>query len=161
MDEIAADVHMSKNTIYLHFSGKIDIAKNLVARIKDKINDNQLKVEKNQKDPLRIISLNILFLQQELAPWFEHFLKDIQLELPELWQEFVDFRSEKVMDLEKLVVAGIKKGKFRVVNPALAVRAYLGAVNNIIDPEILEQEGVSFQQALETVIDIWAKGIVK
>ena len=161
MDEIATDLRMSKNTIYLHFPSKIDIAKGLVARIKDKINDNQLKVEKTEKDPLKIISLNILFLQQELAPWFEHFLKDIQLELPELWQEFVDFRSEKVMDLEKLVAAGIKKGKFRAVNPALAVRAYLGAVNNIINPEILQQEGVSFQQALETVMDIWSKGIVK
>ncbi len=161
MDEIAGDLRMSKNTIYLHFPSKIDIAKGLVARIKDKINDYQLKIEKTEKDPLKIISLNILFLQQELSPWFEHFLKDIQLELPELWQEFVDFRSEKVMDLEKLVASGIKKGKFRSVNPALAVRAYLGAVNNIIDPEILQQEGVSFQQALETVMDIWSKGIVK
>jgi len=161
MDEIASDLRMSKNTIYLYFPSKIDIAKGLVARIKNNINDYQLKVEKTEKDPLKIISLNVLFLQQELSPWFEHFLKDIQLELPELWQEFVDFRSEKVMDLEKLVESGIKKGKFRLVNPTLAVRAYLGAVNNIIDPEILQREGVSFQQALETVMDIWSKGIVR
>jgi AcrR family transcriptional regulator len=161
MVEIATDLKMSKNTIYLYFPSKRDIAKSLVASIKGKINDYQQKVEKTEKDPLKIISLNILFLQQELAPWFEHFLKDIQLELPELWQEFVDFRSEKVMDLEKLVASGIKKRHFRQVNPALAVRAYLGAVNNIIDPEILQQEGVSFQQALETVMDIWSKGIVK
>lgn len=160
MDEIASDLKMSKNTIYLYFPGKIDIAKGLVAGIKDKINDRQIKVEKAEKDPLKIISLNILFLQQELSPWFEHFLKDIQLELPELWQEFVDFRAEKVMALEKLVSAGIKKGKFRSINPALAVRAYLGAVNNIIDPEILQREGVSFQEALETVMDIWSRGIV-
>jgi AcrR family transcriptional regulator len=161
MDEIASDLRMSKNTIYLHFSGKIDIAKGLVASIRNKINAHQTEIERTEKDPLRVISLNILFLQQELAPWFEHFLKDIQLELPELWQEFVDFRTEKVMELEKLVAAGIKKGKFRQVNPTLAVRAYLGAVNNIIDPEILQQEGITFQQALEIVMDIWSKGIVK
>ena len=161
MDEIASDLRMSKNTIYLHFSGKIDIAKGLVARIRNKINAHQIEIEKTEKDPLRVISLNVLFLQQELAPWFEHFLKDIQLELPELWQEFVDFRTEKVMELEKLVATGIKRGKFRQVNSVLAVRAYLGAVNNIIDPEILQQEGITFQQALETVMDIWSKGIVK
>jgi AcrR family transcriptional regulator len=161
MDEIASDLRMSKNTIYLHFSGKMDIAKGLVARLRNKINGHQVQIEKTEKDPLRVISLNVLFLQQELAPWFEHFLKDIQLELPELWHEFVDFRTEKVMELEKLVATGIKKGKFRQVNPTLAVRAYLGAVNNIIDPEILQQEGITFQQALETVMDIWSKGIVK
>ena len=49
MDEIAADLRMSKNTIYLHFPGKIEIAKELVERIKDEINDNQLKVEKTEK----------------------------------------------------------------------------------------------------------------
>jgi len=161
MDEIASDLQMSKNTIYLHFPSKIDIAKGLVARIKERINTYQQKVEKTEKDPLKIISLNILFLQQELAPWFDHFLKDIQLELPELWREFVDFRSAKVMGLEDLIRAGIKKGKFRPVNPALAVRAYLGAVDNIIDPEILQKEGVSFQQGLEIVMDIWSKGILK
>lgn len=161
LDEIAADLKISKNTIYLHFPSKIDIAKGLVVRIKERINTYQQKVEKTEKDPLRIISLNILFLQQELAPWFDHFLKDIQLELPELWQEFVDFRSAKVMGLEDLIRAGIKKKKFRPVNPALAVRAYLGAVNNIIDPEILQKEGVSFQQGLEIVMDIWSKGILK
>lgn len=161
MDEIASDLRMSKNTIYLYFPSKIDIAKGLFTRIRNKINAHQVEIESTQKDPLRIISLNVLFLQQELAPWFEHFLKDIQLELPELWQEFVDFRTEKVMELEKLVAAGVKKGKFRPVSPTLAVRAYLGAVNNIIDPEILQQEGISFQQALETVMDIWSKGIVK
>jgi len=161
MDEIAADLRMSKNTIYVHFPSKIDIAKCLVAKIRNKINDHQIKIEQTEKDPLKIISLNVLFLQQELSPWFECFLKDIQLELPELWQEFINFRTEKVMELEKLVAEGIKKGKFRQISPGLAVRAYLGAVNNIIDPEILQQEGITFQQALETVMDIWSKGIVK
>jgi hypothetical protein len=47
-----------------------------------------------------VISLNILFLQQELAPWFEHFLKDIQLEVPELWQSFVDPRHQTLGDID-------------------------------------------------------------
>ena len=64
MDEIAADLRMSKNTIYLHFPSKIAIAKGLVARIRNRINVHQVEIEKNEKDPLKIISLNILFLQQ-------------------------------------------------------------------------------------------------
>ena len=161
MDEIAFDLRISKHTIYLHFPSKIDVAKGLVTRIKAKINENRLKIEKTEKDPLKALSMNLYFLQHEISPWYEHFLKDIQFELPELWQDFVDYRSEKIMDMEKIVVAGVKKGIFRPVNPTLAVRAHLGAVNDLMNPETLHQVGITFQEALDFLYDIWSKGIVK
>ena len=161
MDEIASDVRMSKHTIYMYFPSKIEIAKGLVTRIKAKINDNRLRIEKTEKDPLKVLSLNLVFLQQEISPWYECFLRDIQFELPELWQDFVGFYSEKIMDMEKIVVAGIKRGIFRPVNPTLAVRAHLGAVKDLMNPETLHQVGVTFQEALDFLYDIWLKGIVK
>ena len=161
MDEIAFDLRISKHTIYLHFPSKIDVAKGLVTRIKAKINENRLKIEKTEKDPLKALSMNLYFLQHEISPWYEHFLKDIQFELPELWQDFVDYRSEKIMDMEKIVVAGVKKGIFRPVNPTLAVRAHLGAVNDLMNPETLHQVGITFQEALDFLYEIWSKGIVK
>ena len=160
MDEIAGDLRMSKNTIYKCFRSKVEIAEALLDKLKSRINDCQINVEKESTDPLEILSRNTFYLQKELAPWFEHFLIDIKFELPTLWQDFVDFRTEKILGLENLVKKGIKKKEFRKVNPTLAVRAYLGAVNSIISPEILEQEGISFQAALETVMDIWSKGIL-
>ena len=160
MDEIAGDLRMSKNTIYKEFKSKIEIAESLLDRLKNRINTYQIDVEKDCDDPLEILSKNTFYLQKELAPWFEHFLIDIKFELPGLWQDFVDFRTEKILDLENLVKKGIKKKEFRKVNPTLAVRSYLGAVNSILSPDILEQEGISFQSALETVMDIWSKGIL-
>ena len=160
MDEIAGDLRMSKNTIYKEFKSKIEIAESLLDRLKNRINTYQIDVEKDCDDPLEILSKNTFYLQKELAPWFEHFLIDIKFELPGLWQDFVDFRTEKILDLENLVKKGIKKKEFRKVNPTLAVRAYLGAVNSILSPDILEQEGISFQSALEIVMDIWSKGIL-
>ena len=160
MDEIAQDLRMSKNTIYKCFRSKVEIAEALLDKLKSRINNYQINVEKESTDPLEILSKNTFYLQKELAPWFEHFLIDIKFELPGLWQDFVDFRTEKILDLENLVKKGIKKKEFRKVNPTLAVRAYLGAVNSIISPDILEQEGISFKSALETVMDIWSKGIL-
>jgi len=160
MDEIAQELRMSKNTIYKCFRSKVEIAEALLDKLKSQINDNQIKVEKESNDPLEILSKNTFYFQKELSPWFKHFLKDIKFELPKLWQDFVDFRTEKILNLENLVKIGIKKKEFRKVNPTLAVRAFLGAIDSIISPEILEQEGVSFQSALETVMDVWSKGIL-
>ncbi len=38
MDEIALDLHMSKNTIYKGFAGKEEIAKALVKRLQQRLN---------------------------------------------------------------------------------------------------------------------------
>ncbi|MDD3374343.1 MAG: TetR/AcrR family transcriptional regulator [Candidatus Omnitrophica bacterium] len=160
MDEIASDLKMSKNTIYKFFQSKAEIAQNLFVRLKESINLEQTAIEQKEKDPLRIIAANTLFLQESLSPWFDHFLLDIKSELPTLWSDFVTFRTEKIMDVEKLIKKGIKKKEFRSVNTAIAVRAYLGAINSIINPEFLSSDKISFKEALESVLDIWSKGIL-
>ena len=117
-------------------------------------------MEKDSREPLTIIHKNICFLQKELTPWFEHFIADIKQELPDLWKDFTIFRAEKILEIEKLVKVGITSGKFRKVNPALAVTAFLGAVDAIIDPEFLNNEAISFHEALESVLDLWSKGLL-
>jgi AcrR family transcriptional regulator len=161
MDEIAKDLVMSKNTIYLYFKSKVEIAEGLFARLRKSINDGQAVIEKENRNSLDVIAKNILFFQKELSPWFEHFLGDIKSELPDLWSDFINYRTEKILEIKSLVEKGIAKGIFRKVHPGLAVRVYLGAVDSIINPEILEQEHVSFQEALEAVLDIWIRGIQK
>jgi AcrR family transcriptional regulator len=160
MDDIAGDLKMSKNTIYKHFPGKMDIAAALLNRIKDNINQHQLEVEERYTEPLEILSQNTFYLQRELAPWYGQFLADIKTELPHLWDDFVRFRTEKILDIENVIKRGIKKKAFRKVNPTIAARAYLGAVNSILSPDVLDQEGVSFQSALAAIMDIWSQGIL-
>jgi len=161
MDEIASDLKMSKNTIYLYFESKEKIANELFLRLKDKIVRKQGKFKKELKDPLEVMTSTVSFLQKELASWFKYFLVDIQVELPSLWQEFVKFRTEQILALEALVRSAIKKGEFRSVNPAVAVQVYLGAIDNIIDPEFLDKEGIVFGDAIDMVMDIWSKGMKK
>ena len=161
MDEIAQDLGMSKNTIYQQFQSKEELAKSLVRRLQQQINSGLDNIEKTQKDPLTIFSDSILFLRKKLGPWFAHFFREIPAELPSLWEEFLRYRNEKILDIRFLVERGIKKGVFRKVHSAIAVQAYLGAVKAIINTRFLEQEKLSFDQALDAVLDIWASGILK
>jgi AcrR family transcriptional regulator len=160
MDEIAQDLVMSKNTIYKHFQSKIEIAEALFGRLEKEINHELSLIEESHKDPAEIISKNIFFLQQKLTPWFEHFLGDIKSELPDLWTRFLNFRNEKISEIKGLVEDGIKKGKFRKINSALAVRMYMGAIDHVLNPEFLEKERISFSDALEGVLDIWSMGMM-
>ncbi len=161
MDEIAGDLRMSKNTIYKIFSGKEDIAQALVKRLRQKLNISLDRIQKTQQDPLCIFSDSVLLLRKQLGPWFEHFFREIPTELPRLWEEFLHFRNEKILAIRSLVEKGSKKGIFRAVNPSIATEAYLGAVKAITNPRFLEQENLTFDQALDAILDIWSNGIVK
>jgi len=161
MDEIAQDLRVSKNTIYKVFVGKEEIAKGLVKRLQEDINRGLDDLERREKDPLRVFSGSILLLRKTLGPWFEHFFKEIALELPDLWKEFLRYRNEKILEIRSLVEKGIKKGVLRRVPASVAVQAYLGSVKAIISPRFLEQERLSFDEALQAVLDIWAHGILK
>jgi AcrR family transcriptional regulator len=159
MDEIALDLHMSKNTIYKVFVGKEEIAKGLVKRLQRQLNTGLDNIEKTKNDPLRIFSDSVLLLRKQLGPWFEHFFREIPTELPSLWEEFLNFRNEKILCIRSLVDKGSRNGIFRRVNSSIATEAYLGAVKAVTNPRFLEQENLTFEQALDTVLDIWSNGI--
>jgi len=161
MDEIALDLHMSKNTIYKVFAGKEEIAKALVRRLERQLNTDLDSIEKAQSDPLRTFSDSVLLLRKQLGPWFEHFFREIQTELPDLWEEFLHFRNEKILAVRSLVEKGSKSGVFRRVKSSIATEAYLGAVKAITNPRFLEEENLTFEQALDVVLDIWSNGIVR
>jgi hypothetical protein len=96
-----------------------------------------------------------------LGPWFEHFFREIPAELPSLWEEFLHFRNEKILSIRSLVEKGSKNRVFRRVNPSIATEAYLGAVKAITNPRFLDQENLTFDQALDAILDLWSNGILK
>lgn len=161
LDDIAKDLKVAKKTIYKYFSSKEKIAEVIFEQLKERIKTEQSQIEKASKDPLKVISETTLFIQKELSPWFHPFMNDIEVELPGLWKDFVGFRSKQIMEMENLIKSAVKKRIFRSVNPSIAVRAYLGAVDNVIDPEYLEQQGLSFSDAIGEVMDIWSNGVIR
>jgi len=160
MDEIASDLVMSKNTIYKQFQSKVDLAQSLFKRLEKQINQELTLIEEATQDPIEIISKSVFFIQKQLSPWFEHFWGDIKTEVPSLYQDFINFRNEKISNVEILIQKGVKMEKFRKVHPAVAVGIYLGAINHVLNPEFLQQEKISFPDAIESVMDIWSFGIL-
>lgn len=161
MDEIAQDLKMSKNTIYKEFTGKEEIAQYLVERLKENLNQGLEEIAQTEPDTLKVFSDSIFLLRKLLGPWFEHFFKEIPVELPAIWEDFLHYRNARILEIHALVERGIKQGVFRDVRPVIAVQAYLGAVKAIVNPKFLEEEKLSFNQAMDAVLDIWGRGMLK
>ena len=152
MDEVAQGLTMSKNTIYRHFPSKMDLTKEIFARFKQRIDKGFDRIDQTSKTPEERIFRSAFFIQQQLNPWRRRCLGDIQVEVPELYESIMSFRNDKFGGIKKVIKQGIKSGRFRNIDPDIAVNMYLGAVDRILSADFLQEKNISFPDALEADI---------
>lgn len=161
MDDIAKHMQISKKTIYTVFQDKEDLFLNMVDYLFDTIKESELKV-----------------LQDESLPATLDKIKAILGVMPESYQE-VDFRQlyilkdkyPKIYDkverrLEtgwettiSLLEQGIEEGVIRPIKIPIFKMMMEAALEQFFQRDILIRNQISYQQALQEVVDILVDGI--
>lgn len=161
MDDIAKHMQISKKTIYTVFQDKEDLFLNMVDYLFDTIKESELKV-----------------LQDESLPTTLDKIKAILGVMPESYQE-VDFRQlyilkdkyPKIYDkverrLEtgwettiSLLEQGIEEGVIRPIKIPIFKMMMEAALEQFFQRDILIRNHISYQQALQEVVDILVNGI--
>ena len=162
MDEIAANLGMSKKTLYKFFPSKEELIKEIIDRIKcdcqdfiDDLlsNDNTDFVEKLK----RLMNLMMNQSSKLQGP----LLEDLHKNIPQVWQKINEFRKENVRQkFTQLINNGVEKGIFRKdIDQQLIVLIYSNAIQGLINPEILSQMPFSAEQVFDSVIKVIFNGI--
>ena len=162
MDEIAANLGMSKKTLYKFFPSKEELVREIIYKmrcgVKDYIDDllanDEMDFVEKLKRLMNLIGNQSSKLQGPL-------LEDLHRNIPEVWQQINEFRKENVRQkFTQLINMGIEKGIFRKdVDQRLIVLTYSSAIQGLINPEILSQMPFSVEQVFESVIKIIFSGI--
>lgn len=162
MDEVAADLGMSKKTIYKHFSGKQEL---LLATMQQFYGEIQAGIDQLRADPTLDhagrLSAFIGLLGQKMAV-IRHAQQGLRQGAPEVW-EFVEERREQVVisELRRLIEEGIEHGVLRAdINPDLLgtlVTIWMQAVAN---SDVLAQYPVSAADLLQSMLDVLLHGML-
>ncbi len=162
MDEIAANLGMSKKTLYKFFPSKEELVREIIYKmrcgVKDYIDDllanDEMDFVEKLKRLMNLIGNQSSKLQGPL-------LEDLHKNIPEVWKQINEFRKENVRQkFTQLINMGVEKGIFRKdVDQRLIVLTYSSAVQGLINPEILSQMPFSVEQVFESVIKIIFSGI--
>ena len=162
MDEIAANLGMSKKTLYKFFPSKEELVREIIYKmrcgVKDYIDDllanDEMDFVEKLKRLMNLIGNQSSKLQGPL-------LEDLHRNIPEVWQQINEFRKENVRQkFTQLINMGVEKGIFRKdVDQRLIVLTYSSAIQGLINPEILSQMPFSVEQVFESVIKIIFSGI--
>ncbi len=162
-DDIAAELGISKATLYRTFRSKEDILRTVVrenmeeilAGVEGLIHDRALGfVEK-------MVAL-LAHLAGQISQFGPLLARDIQKGAPAVWKEVQDFRRDKILKNFRIVLeSGLREGYFRAdVDLDLLLRMFLSLVQQLVTPEEVRRTGRSPAALFESVIKVFFQGIL-
>jgi AcrR family transcriptional regulator len=162
MDDLAAELAVSKKTLYAHFPSKDALLEGVLRdkfeRIRATLRGAALGKAKNFPEALRDL---LSGLQRELAELKPPFLRDMR-KAPETFQRLEQRRARLIREhFGRLFRQGQRDGNVRTDVPAkLMIETLLGAVHGIMNPQKLEELGLAPKAAFAGLIDLLLHGAV-
>lgn len=163
MDDLAAELGMSKKTLYAHFSAKAVL---LEAVIEDKLVSAEAdfsaisgRFATGFVEALHDLLACVRRHGEELQP---PFLRDMAREAPELFQ-LVQGRRRALIQRHfgKLIGEGRKTGMIREDIPAdLLIEILVGATDALITPQKLSQLDLPAKEGLAAIVSVFLEGVL-
>lgn len=150
MDDVATQLHMSKKTLYEHFTDKNDLVTRVVKYIsalqRDRI-EAICKQGHNAIDELLEINHFVAGMVGQMHPSI-HF--DLEKYHPEAWQHLMETKRSEVHDcMVKNMRKGIKEGLYREdLNIPVIARIYVSRFDMCFDGELFPPNEHSFAEVM-------------
>ncbi|HEX7712925.1 MAG TPA: TetR/AcrR family transcriptional regulator [Bacillota bacterium] len=162
MDELAADLGLSKKTLYKNFASKNDLLKEVVEEFMGEQIVQVQQILNSTESTMEIMKRLVMFIGN-LASQISHLrIQDLQKNAPEIWKEIAEVREKYIAaNFKNILQDGIREGKFRSdVNPDLILMILISCINGIINPITLAQLPISIREAFEGIITVVFNGIL-
>jgi AcrR family transcriptional regulator len=163
MDHLAEELGMSKKTLYAHFSSKAAL---MEAVLLDKFHDVDADLERitsaSSADFPAALRELLECIQKHTGEIKPPFVRDVRREAPELFKLAESRRRETIHRyFLRLLNEGRKAGIIRKDIPAkLVMEILLAAVEAIINPQRLEELGLSPKTGFSAIITVIFKGVI-
>lgn len=162
MDELAADLGLSKKTLYKNFASKNDLLKEVAEEfMKEQIVQIQ-QILNSAESTMEMLRRLVRFIGNLATQIGRLQIQNLQKNAPEVWKEIAELREKYIAaNFKKILIDGINEGKIRSdVNPDLILMILISCINGIINPITLPQLPVSIKEAFEGIITVIFNGIL-
>jgi len=162
VEELCADLCMSKRTFYRHFHDRDAL---VVAVVVERIEGYAPAIVENltSNGPVDgILKKHFDLLIHNVLPNVStQMMVDIQVLMPELWDRIDQFRSGAVGIITELLRRGQNEGSIRPdIDPTVAGKLIQGILTNVAHPQFMAEQGLSFDQFLTTFKELLLQGVL-
>jgi AcrR family transcriptional regulator len=160
VDEIAADLTISKKTFYKHFENKEDVVQQIMERVMESVRGNIDRILFSDRSAVEKLSEIIVVLATNTSRLTPAFGRDIKRRLPDFWNRIEDFRRQRISDVFNILIAqGITEGTMRPdMNKRVFLMCVLASIDRIMQPDIIAHESFSVGDAVKEIMSIFFAG---
>jgi AcrR family transcriptional regulator len=163
MDDIAAELAMSKKTLYAHFGSKSELVQAVVADKQRSIEADleQISSESSSDFPSAIQQF-LAKMQRHLEEIHPPFMRDIEREAPEIFELVEIYRRDLIHRyLSKILTQGRRAGIIRKDIPVrLMIEVWLGVVQAVMNPTKLTELDLTPKAGFSAVISVMLEGLL-
>jgi TetR/AcrR family transcriptional regulator, cholesterol catabolism regulator len=160
MDELAADLGMSKKTLYAHFPSKRSLVESLFLDKFRRVEADLDQCAANQPGTAGLAAMLTCIRRhtEEIQPVF---MQDLNKELPDAFDKVVLHRRELIQKrFGSVLTQGQCDGTVRADIPVhLMLEILVGAVDAVANPRKLIDLNLSLETAISRIMDVFLKGV--
>jgi len=162
MDSLVQELRTSKSSLYNHFSSKEELVKAVIDELNLEINTALSEILNNDKLSFKgkLISVSE-FTKDLLSSVSEEFLKDLEINTPEIWEYYQRTRMERINKYyRRLFEIGISEGMIRSdININIILAIYLNLMELPLKAEHIEFLNMNNQNIYEDTTEVFLNGI--
>ena len=159
MNDIAAQLHVSKRSLYENFPSKGALIEAVTDKTLRWVFAREKEIFQSQAEPAEKIRLLLTLRPYEMEVFQRHVLEDLRVMFPEQWRKVEQGRRQRGAYIEALLREGMAAGVFAKVNVKMAGALLQSALEKFSAEEFLARNSLSHEKAMEQAFDLLLHGI--
>lgn len=161
MDTVAAELRISKKTIYKHFSSKEQIVDIIVTRVTSEVSLRIDKIINGSEDSLTKALLLFEIIGSMAIKFSDKWVNDIRVHRPELWEKVDDFRTRRAYSaIGNIIRQGQKEGMIINKPAELIIHLFVNSIRSIVNPDFQYYHKYNYKEAFQFTFEIIFSGIL-
>lgn len=162
IDEIAAELHISKTTIYRFFASKEELLEDVIRNYYSQL---QLLIKEitgaAKGNPLEQLKSVLRIVGEKLLPMEPRVVQDIRSSVPKIWQSIKELQDRFVLSaVETLLRKGVKAKLIRSdIDTSLMADLMVMMIKHAFQAESVKELSHSMQEISQAMIGILFQGI--
>ncbi|MBR0149915.1 MAG: TetR/AcrR family transcriptional regulator [Synergistaceae bacterium] len=160
MEDLTRRLRVSKTSLYKVVASKDEVISEVINELINSFNRKESEIlsgDKNILEKLRVFTQSFM----ELTQGFDSSMYgDLRRFYESEWEKWISFRQDKINVFMSLLQQGINEGVLRPVNSAVFYQCISASMTAIASPEFLENNNLTYSQAVDTLQDIVFHGII-
>ena len=160
VETLAADLRMSKKTIYKYFPTKEKLLEKIVGFFTGSVKRKFQSIVESDENPITKFNMAMDFIMKKISFLKMENVMELKGRYPHLWNKIEDFRLEMTQYIANIFIEAQQKGLARAdVDMEKVAIIYMNIVNNTFQPEFFLKNNLAPVDTIRLFVKMITEGL--